>query len=199
MENCNLVESIMIGNATFLYKTALSEASFKTNWMGSTKWTYLKKMTPLCFWKFCFSIRTSYEELVWCTNYPNIHIHPFHKGWRYIWRCFLTVIILKFWFRRCLHKISFRAKWNIFSSVWSISYNCIYEIPPKLIAALISLLSYWQKWNFISGDKCHVNTIPKWNHSERNMCACKYFIKTKIVDQKIKQTGNIFHFAGNQN
>ena len=115
MENCNLVESIMIGNATFLYRTALSEDNFKTNRMGSTKWTYLKKITPLCFWKFCFSIRTSYEELVWCTNYPNIHIHPFRKGWRYIWRCFLTVIILKFWFKGVYMRFHFEQS-EIFSA-----------------------------------------------------------------------------------
>ena len=57
----------------------------------------------------------------------------------------------------------------------------------KLIAAVISLRSFWQKWDFISVDKCHVNTPPKWNPSERNVCACKYFIKIKIADQKIKR------------
>ena len=64
--------------------------------------------------------------------------------------------------------------------VWSISYNCLYEIH------VISLRSFWQKWNFISGNKCYVNTTFKWNHSKGNICACEYFIKTKIVDQKIK-------------
>ena len=37
-----LVESTKIENASFLYKTALSEANIKTNRMGSTKWTYHK-------------------------------------------------------------------------------------------------------------------------------------------------------------
>ena len=64
--------------------------------------------------------------------------------------------------------------------VWSISYNCLYEIH------VISLRSFWQKWNFISGNKCYVNTTFKWNHSKGNICTCEYFIKTKIVDQKIK-------------
>ena len=35
-----LAESTNIDNATFRYKTALSEANVKTNRMGSTKWTY---------------------------------------------------------------------------------------------------------------------------------------------------------------
>ena len=37
-----LVESNKIENASFSYKTAISEANVK-NWMGSTKWTYHKK------------------------------------------------------------------------------------------------------------------------------------------------------------
>ena len=37
-----LVESTKIENATFPYKTALSEVNFKTNKTGSTKWTYHK-------------------------------------------------------------------------------------------------------------------------------------------------------------
>ena len=38
-----LIESTKIENATHLYKTALSEASVKTNKMGSTKSTYHKE------------------------------------------------------------------------------------------------------------------------------------------------------------
>ena len=40
MENRFLVESDRIENATFSYKTAVTEANVKTNRMGSTKWTY---------------------------------------------------------------------------------------------------------------------------------------------------------------
>ena len=36
-----LVESTKTENASFPYKTTISEA--KTNWMGSTKWTYHKE------------------------------------------------------------------------------------------------------------------------------------------------------------
>ena len=38
-----LVESTKIENATFPYKTVLSEANVKTNRMGITKWTYHKE------------------------------------------------------------------------------------------------------------------------------------------------------------
>ena len=54
------LESIKIRNATFPYKTALSELSVKTNRMEHTKWTCHKEWP---FLDFCFSIRTSYKEL----------------------------------------------------------------------------------------------------------------------------------------
>ena len=40
-----LVESIYIGNATFPYKTALSETNAKKNRVRSTKWTYHKEQS----------------------------------------------------------------------------------------------------------------------------------------------------------
>ena len=63
-----LVESTKAENATFPYKIALSEANVETNRMGSTKCTYHKErslpVTTLFFRKFCFSLRTSYKELI---------------------------------------------------------------------------------------------------------------------------------------
>ena len=55
-------------------------------------------VTTLFFWKFCFSLRISYKELIWCTNNPNICIRNFCKHWSFIWRCFFPVSILK-WLR----------------------------------------------------------------------------------------------------
>ena len=43
-------------------------------------------VTTLFFWKFCFSLRTSYKELICCTNNPNAHICTFCKRWSFIWR-----------------------------------------------------------------------------------------------------------------
>ena len=48
------------------------------------------------FWKFCFSLRTSYKEFIFCTNYPNVHIHTFRKRWSFIWLCFFPVSILNY-------------------------------------------------------------------------------------------------------
>ena len=76
-----LVECTKIENASFRFETALSEANIKTNRIGSSKWQnepILKNgvlpLTTLFFWKFCYSLRTYYEELIWCTNYANVHI-----------------------------------------------------------------------------------------------------------------------------
>ena len=52
-------------------------------------------VTTLFFWKFCFSLRTSYKELICCTNNPNAHICTFYKRWSFIWRCFFRVSTLK--------------------------------------------------------------------------------------------------------
>ena len=87
LENPFLVESTKIKNVSFPYKTTVSEANVKTNWMESTKWTYHKERgfasNFFIFWRFCFSLRTSYKELIWCTNDPNVHTHTFRKRWSF--------------------------------------------------------------------------------------------------------------------
>ena len=52
--NCYIVDSAAkIENATFPYKTALSEADVTANRLGSTKWTYHQEpVTTLFFRKF---------------------------------------------------------------------------------------------------------------------------------------------------
>ena len=96
-----LVESTNIENASFPYKTATSEANVKTNKMVTTKWSYHKERSfasTICFWKFYFSLRTFYTELICCTNNPNAHVCTFCKHWSFIWRCFSPVSILNvFW------------------------------------------------------------------------------------------------------
>ena len=50
--------------------------------------------TAWFFWIFCFSLRTSYNELIRFTNDPNAHIRTFCKRWSFIWWCFFPVSIL---------------------------------------------------------------------------------------------------------
>ena len=52
-------------------------------------------VTTLFFWKFGSSLRTSYKELIWCTNDPNANIVAFCKRWKFTWRYFFPVSILK--------------------------------------------------------------------------------------------------------
>ena len=87
-----LAESTKIENASFPYKTAISEASVKRNRMVTTKWIYHEERSFASnyfnFWKFYTSLSTSYKELICCTNNTNAHICTFCKRWSFIWRCF---------------------------------------------------------------------------------------------------------------
>ena len=72
------VESTALENVTFSYKTCQSKASVKTNRMWSIKWTNHQEQgfsaNYFLFRKFYFIIRTPFKELIYCTNYPNVHI-----------------------------------------------------------------------------------------------------------------------------
>ena len=50
---------------------------------------------------------------------------------------------------------------------------CLHVQPErKLIAGVVSLRYFWQKWNFISGFKISCKNYPKWNHMKGNICTC---------------------------
>ena len=63
-----LVESKKIEKTAFRYKTARSETNVKKNKLGVQKGPITKNkvlsVTNSIFWKFCFSITTSYKELI---------------------------------------------------------------------------------------------------------------------------------------
>ena len=102
LEYCFLVESTK--NEYNISKQNYPVRSHvKTNKISSTKWTYHKErgfasnyfIFSKNFQHKNFSIRTSYKELIWWTNYPNIRIHTFCKCWSFTWRCFFPVSILR--------------------------------------------------------------------------------------------------------
>ena len=68
LEYSFLVKFIKTENATFPFKTAFSQASIKTNRVGVQNGSITKNgillVTALFFGKFCFSLRTSYKELI---------------------------------------------------------------------------------------------------------------------------------------
>ena len=76
--------------------------------------------------------------------------------------------------RGCLHEISFRVKWNILISVSGQFLITVYIIQPemKLAMSVISLRSFWQKWNFVSGKKISCKHYLKWYKMKRNICTC---------------------------
>ena len=94
-----LVESTKIGNASFPYKITISESNVKQILWGVQNGPITKNgvlpVTSSFFWRFCFNLRISYKELIWCTNDPNVHTRTFWKHWNLIWWCFIPVSILK--------------------------------------------------------------------------------------------------------
>ena len=70
--------------------------------------------TILFLWKLCFSFRTSYKELIWCTNHPNVHIYTFCKSWSFIWGWFFPMTIFN---SVSLNKyvLLFLVRWNLCS------------------------------------------------------------------------------------
>ena len=90
-----------ISKNTFLHRTPLVATSKKPT-LRQIEWGIQNGLitkngalpvTTLFFQKLCFSLRTSYKKLIWCTNY--VHIHTFWKGRSFIWGCFYPVSILK--------------------------------------------------------------------------------------------------------
>ena len=99
LEYLFLVENTKIENTTFRNTTTLPEANVKTNRMGSTKLTHHKERSfasnYFIFTKSFFSVKISYKELIWCTNYSGVYIHISRKLWSFIWGCSFHMNILK--------------------------------------------------------------------------------------------------------
>ena len=76
--------------------------------------------------------------------------------------------------RGCLDEVSFRAKWNISIAVYGQFLVTVYMMQPemKLVVGVVSLRSFWQKQNFISGAKISCKHYPKWDHMKGNICTC---------------------------
>ena len=64
LEHRFLVESTKIENASFPYKSAISEANVKTNSMVSTKWTYLKERSFASNCSIFFKILFQFKNLL---------------------------------------------------------------------------------------------------------------------------------------
>ena len=99
LEYSFLVESTKIEEVSFPYKKLQYQKLIlrKIEWWlqnGPITKSSVVPVTTLLFWKFCFSLRTPYKELICCTNNPNAHICTFCKCWSFLWQCFSPVSIL---------------------------------------------------------------------------------------------------------
>ena len=96
-----LVEATKITITPFPFKTSLSEANVKTNRIAIIKSTYHKEWSfasnYLIFFGKFVPVLEPLEELIWCTNDPNVNISIFRKRWSLILGCFFPVSILKQW------------------------------------------------------------------------------------------------------
>ena len=90
------VESTKIEKASFPYKYQKPMLRQIEWWVqnGPITKNGVLPVTTLFFWKFCFSLRTSYKKLIWCTKGSNDHVLTFRKRWSFIWRWFFPVSIL---------------------------------------------------------------------------------------------------------
>ena len=82
--------------------------------------------------------------------------------------------------------------------VWSISYKSSHEIYRNETRVLFHCGYFDRNEILFRVIKCYVNTTQVWNPTKWNICACEHFIKTKIVDQKLKKYTS-FLFARNEN
>ena len=96
-----LVESTKIENASFPYKTTISEANAmlrQIDWwvqIGPITKNRILPVTTLFFGKFSFNLRTSNKQLIWCTSDLIVHITIFCIFRSFIWQCFFFVRILE--------------------------------------------------------------------------------------------------------
>ena len=75
-----------------IFKSAL--CTFKINTMVSKKWICHKERSVASNYFIILKILFQFKnlkELIWGTNYPNIHIITFCKRWSLIGRCFLSL------------------------------------------------------------------------------------------------------------
>ena len=96
-----LVETTKTENISFPWKLLCHKPMFRQmEWrIQNGPITKSGVLPTLFFWKICSSFRTSWKELIWCTNDSNVHIRIFPKRWSLILGCFFPVSILKIrWF-----------------------------------------------------------------------------------------------------
>ena len=102
-----LVETTKIENTSFPFKTALSEASVKTNRMVTIKWTHSKEWSfasnYFIFLENFFQLKNFFKRVNLMYQRPKCPYSFFRKCWSLILESFSPVSILG-WFKLCASK-----------------------------------------------------------------------------------------------
>ena len=102
---------VLLKNGTRIFKIAIRLRDFHTKlicqnpMLRQIEWGLKKSRcitmngsfasNYLFFWKFYFSSRTSYNELIWWINHLNVYIRNFGKHWSFIrWVLFPVIIFV---------------------------------------------------------------------------------------------------------
>ena len=111
---------VLLKNGTRIFKIAIRLRDFHTKlicqnpMLRQIEWGLKKSRciamngsfasNYLFFWKFCFSSRTSYNELIWWINHLNVYIRNFGKHWSFIrWVLFPVIIFVVLVRKKNLH------------------------------------------------------------------------------------------------
>ena len=99
LEHRFIVETLRLKTNHFYLKLLCQKPMLRQIEWRIQNWPITKSgvlpVTALFFWKIFFSFRTSWKELIWRTNDPNVHIRNFCKCRSLILRCFFPASILK--------------------------------------------------------------------------------------------------------
>ena len=135
----------------------LRQIEWRVHDVPITKNTVLPVATVFC-WKFCFSIRTCYKELIWSTNYPNDHIYIFFKSAGVFFQvAFSLWVSLKLILPQPLKTISIR----MCHALWEQCCSCMYAKTARNKSAIfkkttwvVKLLRCWSA--------CKCNDMQTW-------------------------------------
>ena len=105
------------------------------------------------FLKICFSFRTSWKELIWCTNDPNLHIRIFRKRWSLILGCFFPVSIPNLGFKpkfQCSKRAIIPYKRQNYLLLWldKIRKNLAKKSSFQALTLLFILFCLGSLWNW---------------------------------------------------
>ena len=112
---------------------------------GPIKKNVVLPLTTLLFENFV-SVRTSFKELICCTNNPNTHICTLCKRWSFIWRSFFPVSI-------CKNNYFVKIWWHVMNGCfWK---PCLFELNWTISRIPI----WWRHWKFIEQRMTYVVKI----------------------------------------